>query len=1100
MAAKQFIKSQDDLNEYEAQWRAALAGRSLVIEANAQPDVAAEALAVLGFNYGRLEGRADRARLLERYRAALVVGVCTTATKYDVGGMWPYLAEAFGEIGQIDQQVISEAFRASLDHFRLSRFEFPRRNVDEILMHAGIPGQRMDEFIELLADRDARTPALDGAQFCAWLSSVPIATATNYHRLDTPTYRFLTHGREIAEDVVDRCLELLDAWREDSAKVNVSAFPTVMQPDLLRALQELGEKVDTRTTRRRDRRVSTVPFVAYSRQQGVTVQLPSLEIIADQRIDWLIAFEGSVTRRTLEPPWPGDLVSIEHVPVTRPAREISLRAEPGNNEWTLRLVDPDDPLLVFDGTTGQLVPARSSLPQSDVLIAVPNPDAKTFDELVEIEGRSPTLQLIEAPLGWGLWSFYSTSLNDVSRLRMSGAELWRSVSTVRRPAIQGVGPLPYLRASDGGTVWAAPPLVTLPGLDVDTAEGAVVPWTIGVLDLARSEEVLRQTWEVGRQAVSVDLADTSLARAVGEFEISVKGPLGRGVTRRFTIATGISVEADRDFRVMSPFGDGLVNAEVLIKQVADDNDEFRVELDPTTTSAVHVLTRGLETLDVTTSIAAMSVTVQIGDELQPVSHGPVRLDVEDLHETTLRVSVGAPGAYELVGLNSGELLQTVRANAVGASNTVRFALAQLVDTFTAVGGGQLVLAYEGSRIPVGHVRPRQLAQALEFDGADLVLRDCATDEPLELAIYPRYAPWVPPTTLTAINGRVPLPEILLGEGKGRAILRTRDPWVEQPWPADYPSRGANVFDLDLGEVRERDDDEMVGFRSWLARTGRCPSVAGRLAPAIWLYTGRHLEKYRTPADTLRHELAAQIALHRGEVPGAFLEATVSDAPVELFVAAELVKLPPGSYVFPDALWEISPLLAAMASDWTDMVTIDRAVRVLGEGARSILEGDGDSHSALGRFGDNELLISRWPDDRIEAVWRSVDPVPGRLLDPGTRQIAAKQLFDRRETMPLDLKGMAHQLSQISDLLVRAVHPGTETLLAARRGSHGWTTTPELSLALALLARADARGHERVGEIYAHFKPMHEGLARVAPLMTEQDVILAELWLTRWSNE
>lgn len=777
-----------------------------------------------------------------------------------------------------------------------------------------------------------------------------------------------------------------------------------------------------------------------------------------------------------------------------------MRAEPGNNEWTLQLVDPDDPLLVFDTTTGQVVPARSSLPQSDVLIAVPNPHAKAFDELVEIEGRPPTLQSLEAPLGWGLWSFYSTSLNDVARLRMNGAELWRFVSTVRRPAVQGVGPIPHIRASDGGAVWAAPPRVTLPGLEGDTAEGAVVPWTITVVNLASAEEVLRQTWEVGRQAVTIDLADTTLADAIGEFDISVKGPLGRGVTRRVALATGISVQADRDFREMSPFGDGLVEADVLIKHVADQDDELRVELDRTTVSVVHALTRGPQTIDVTVSLPAMSVTVQIGEELQALSHGPVRLDVEDLHKTTLRVTVGAPGGYELVGLNSGELLQTVRASAVGASNTVRFALSQLVDTFVAVGGGQLILAYEGSRIPVGHVRPRQLAQALEIDGADLVLHDCATDEPLELAIYPRYAPWMPPTTLMAIDGRATLPEDLLSEGKGRVVLRTRDPWVEQPWPADYPSRGVNVFDLDLGEVSELDDDEMVGFRSWLARTGPCPSVAGRLAPAIWLYTGRHLEKYRTPAETFRTELAAQIALHRKDVPGALLEATVSDAPLELFVAADIVTLPPGSYVFPDALWDISPLLATMASDWTDTVAIDRAVRVLGESARSVLRGEGDPHSTLGRFGDNEMLISRWPDDRIEAVWRSVSPVPGRLLDSDSRLIAAKQLFDQRRALPFDARSTAQWLSQISRLLVREVHATAENVLNARRGTHGWTTTPELSLALALLARADARGHERVGEIYAHLKPMHEGLARVAPLMTEQDLILAELWLTRWSEE
>jgi hypothetical protein len=329
------------------------------------------------------------------------------------------------------------------------------------------------------------------------------------------------------------------------------------------------------------------------------------------------------------------------------------------------------------------------------------------------------------------------------------------------------------------------------------------------------------------------------------------------------------------------------------------------------------------------------------------------------------------------------------------------------------------------------------------------------------------------------------------------LVRIADPWVPLPWPFEAPDRAANVFDVELGELHDDAADSMSGFRAWLERSGPCPSVSRNLPRAIWLYTGRHLERYRTPAEELRRELAEQIARVRDSVPAEYTEASLAAAPVDLFIAADIATLAPAKYEQASALWDSSPLLATLARDWGAGDNDEKAMRVLGDTVLTVLENGEDGFCTTGRFAANAEVMARWPADRIDEMWKSAGAIPKRLLDQDTRMIAAKQLFDARNALGFDPRPIVQLLPQAERILVREVDAHAADVLAARRGTHGWTTTPEMTLAFGLLARAAARGRERPAALYAHLKPTHEALARVAPLMVEQDLILAELWLTRW---
>lgn len=1095
------MNTQEEFDAAESLWRAQLAGRSLVIEASADPEEAERALGILGSNYRRASSRDQKTKFLLKYRASFLVGVCSAAFRYDVRGMWPYLEEVFGPLPAIDQQILSGAFRTSLDHFGLSRFTFPRRNVDEILMHAGIPGQRMDEFIELLARRDALADGLDGRSFCQWVGALSRSTAFTTYRLDAPTFRFLAQGREIAEDLVDRCLELLDIWtRSGVTDADVAGFPGVMQKDLLRALDELGEKRIAPRSKARSRQVDLTPRLLFDPAAGMTVRLPPIETVTDTRVEWFISAEGSTSRMTVDPPWPGDPIRIEHFPVKRPAKQVALTATPGDQTWVVTVVDPEDPLLMFDASTGEWIPPRNTLPKSDTWVAVPNPTNLAFHELLEVDG-SVVPRVVDGPMGWAGWLFAEISLSAVSKLRRLGAEVWRYVSTIQRPTVEPRSVLEWAHALDGAPISTEVPQILLPAVFDSAGVAVSIEWTV-TMSRADTGQLIRELKTRSDQTTKIVDFDLPAGSLIGSFDFTVKGPLGRGTSRRITVVRGLEITPDRRFRPMSNLGDGLVPATIGFNAPSGTAIPGRVDLSSTQSSRV-VLLGGETDFGIVVEIPAMAVTKIGGNGHVVTSFSPLPIDLEDLENSQLRVTFGSTGQCQLVAMKGEQLLQTVTATAVGPHGIATFNIAQLTETLLESAGATLLVGADGNRIPVGRVRPRQLVTAVALDPDDpqtMRLIDAKTDQVLEVAFYPRYAPWSGPQIAKSIDNTVPIPDVLRGEGEVRVVLRVDDPWVRFEWPHEYPSRSFNVFDLALGELTDTRGGQDQGFRSWLKRSYHCPSNPSALPLAIGLYAGDDVKKYRTPAVELREELAKSISENREYVPAAFPQAAVSVAPIDLFVAADVATLPLASYPHGANLWESSPLLAVIANSNSIKSVSDDLDRVLGESANQVLDEGIDPFDSRGRFGTSEELVARWPEDRIETVWKSVNPIPGRLLDAETRVIAAKQMFDQRSRIPFDMRAASELLLAVERAFARMFGDDATVPLRARAGSPGWPSLPTLTMAFALVARATARNAEGAVTLHELTKPYLFALAQMSPKLVEQDLILAELWLTRWSAE
>jgi len=525
----------------------------------------------------------------------------------------------------------------------------------------------------------------------------------------------------------------------------------------------------------------------------------------------------------------------------------------------------------------------------------------------------------------------------------------------------------------------------------------------------------------------------------------------------------------------------------------------RVELDSRTATAVLKVARDDESLSLSVTIPAMAVTSVVGSREATPSHSPVHVDLEELASSQLRVTFGSPHAAQLVVMKGEELLQTVTAQALGQLGVATFNLAQLVDSLSASGGASLLVGVGGERIPVARVRPRQLADGARFHNGAVVLENLSTDQPLEIALYPRYAPWLGPRVVMADGEVTDLPESLQGEGELRVVVRVADPWVAHEWPREYPSRTLNVFDIHLGDLTDAGGGDDQGYRSWLKRTASCPTTPAGLPLAMGLYLSRDLEKYMTTSDELRGELSSAMAVHSDLFPAAYTQIETQQSAIDMFVGAKVAVLPPGEYPHGPTLWESSPVLAVLAQQWgSDDCDSDGLMRVLGPNALSILDSGTDAHQSVGRFGPEWERIANFPPDRIDVLWRTIGAVPGRLLDHDPRTIAAKQMFDQRGRIPFNF-AKAYSLLPIAQQVI-GNELGVESLapIAARHAAPGWMSLPAMTIAFSLVARAAARGFPRALDLYEHSERYLKGLAQMSPKLVEQDLILSELWLTRWS--
>ncbi|MGP4028377.1 hypothetical protein [Actinomadura sp. 3N407] len=127
-------------------------------------------------------------------------------------------------------------------------------------------------------------------------------------------------------------------------------------------------------------------------------------------------------------------------------------------------------------------------------------------------------------------------------------------------------------------------------------------------------------------------------------------------------------------------------------------------------------------------------------------------------------------------------------------------------------------------------------------------------------------------------------------------------------------------------------------------------------------------------------------------------------------------------------------------------------------------------------------------------------VPQALLDPDTRLVAARRLFDsRRSTMAMSLaRQAADLLAHVRRVIERSGLPELAEQVDRRTPdptAAGWQLLPAASAAMALAARLAARGDEGATAAERSMRTWWLPLAALAPELTGIDLVVAELLLS-----
>src|SRR5450756_285522 len=812
----------------EQSWGPRLRGVSLAAEAEIPEATRTQAASALGVLYGRGHYTAALGvAFLTRWPACLVASMTGVAvTSYAQGAYWPALWDAAGYAGDAnDQHVWGEAFVSAASRLGLPTFsDSHQRYVGPVLMHAGIPAYCLGDFFQLLVERRRQNPGLDADSFLAW------ATAPGHKLrlsvLDKPAERFLLSGGDYAHDIVDRTLDLLDRLTEPDPDLDGVRLPSYMIAAARRML-DFGE-FDLAETRpssiqggitRRQPRIALDPY-----GQGVHLLLPAVGDTPDGIARWRIAADGETHTVQSRAMWVGAAETTPQTafPLDRPVRTV-LVSLAGREDLAaeLRVVEQTDPVLFF-GEDGRRLADSVSLPRGQVWIMHP------ADRELELTGQAGQIAEPAVPFGWDGWRLRLVSLEDVQAVGLQGGRA-HPVEIRARPRLLLGDPLPGVATPFGSPVYPVPPCLLL----LQSA-GPEISWHVDVRRVGGGPLVSRAV----DSSAEIDIWGDVPRPVLGAFEVTVRGPLGRGMRRTIFVAEGLSVSYQPRVRLLTGIGlaKGLASMEAARGATAQPTSlrfepgerthtiEYRTadESEPLVITPPHVAAlcpgAGVTTW---TAAALRLVTETFADAGRLLVRVPV---------TGQPSQPSQPNQLELAVHVKGQQVQAIPSSGQQSPGLAGFELARAADTVAAHGRAELVVGLGDVSMPVAYVRPRRLALGVDLAGDQLVLREPAVVDGLTAGVYLAYAPWAAPVEVPgSADGTGARPGQLADAGPLRVLVRIDDAgtlpgWPTWPGPAAYacPAPGAPASA----------DQEEESLSRFVAGEGELPELTRHLG---WLW-------------------------------------------------------------------------------------------------------------------------------------------------------------------------------------------------------------------------------------------------------------------------
>lgn len=1068
----------------EESWAPRLHAVSLVAEVDVPHAQAVQALQAL-----RMLNRASGTAPLRQWPACVAVGmVAVAAEDYTAGNYWTAFFQHLDEpVGQYTRRDFGEAFLRALDHFGLpTPTNGGQRYLGPLTLHAAVPTYCLADLFQLLAQRDRRTPGLDGETFVAWATGLGAPTRLN--SLDVPARRFIQSGGEFAIDIVDRLLEMLRALPAGETDLLWTGLPERMVTEALR-LRELG-RLEPTTLRSASRGTSAGVAVRPTLEMdivngSVVVALPPVGEAPDGRAIWKVVVDGRPETVISTALWPG---SIEPAPATqmvvrRPARSAVVSLTGSQLTYELDVVDAKDPLLVF-AEDGRHVPAAVPLAPGTAWLLHPT------DKHLEVSGAMTVVAEVAPPLGWEGWTLQLLRLDAVENLSIGGRRRW--VRRTARPRLLLADPVPGATTRYGSPVHSEPPAIALP------ANTTPVTWTVTIRDAGRDTPLsTRQHQADASYEVIVDPFAGLRQPLLGSFDINVRGPLGSGVERRVAIAEGLRLRSSVDFRAFT--GSGLAPVTVGVS-VAPGMYVSAAEVNLTERELTWII--DLSSPDANETIYVTPPHMRVARLSESDSsrwfHSPLRMTVESMAEPGQLV-LGVPAGLNPPSLRvraGGTTLQHLEPSGRSVAGQATYELARIVDTVRAQGRADLVIDLADMVVPIAHISPGRLASACEVDGTDLVLRDFAGVSDVSAGLYMRLAPWREPVVVSVHrDGRAPLPEECQNSGPLEVLLRLEDPWLPEPWP-EWPVDSAfRALQSGAPRLDRNDGSEVVDY---LALASPIPTDPATF-PFLWMTLYRQLLGSLSIGRDIREDASTVFRTDASAALAALLATSLDEnTAVRLVVNTGLALL--GPVVGLDELrqlWQQYPAAAAIAGVPTSQLPIDAIETRCGGQAISILAGSDDPYARSGAFDASAQRLAMMSSAQVEQFWSAARIVPGGLLDAESRVASARELFDARRHPRLSATVEAARVIVAdggSTLRSSGAPQRTHVWIDARRGDRdapAWVDLPAASAVLAGLARRAARGDEACSRLLGRAQRLWDPLVTCAPQLVATDLVIAE---------
>lgn len=1082
------------LKNFERDWAPRMSGVSLVTELNVPRD---EVNALLDA-FGTLMNH-RRSLLLGGVKsvpACVAVALTASAVEaYESGGFWPGFfgrLECYG--GAEAQTAWGGAFLYAVDHFDLPPFKSDdRRYIGPIVAHAGIPNYCLSDYF-LALDMAIRRVGSDADTIASW--AVP-RVDTALANIDRPVRTFLARGDEFSVDFIDRSIDLLLRLNrdEDPSQAQLPERVVVAARQHLEGLAKRGRLPRSMS----DDLVEARAKLSLDPLEGeLTLTLPAIPRV-DEDLVWNIASSDTVDVVVPAKQMGGRHIGVREATfaIRRPSRSLTITAHGVDRVQEIDLVDPDDPILFFNDA-GEPISAHLPLPGTQVW-ALYAPPSTGLDPGLE----ACVLQIAPAPLGWTGWSLALLDLKGVSAISLGDTKPSHPIRNDWRVSLETHATASHVRSS-GLPIHSVRPTVHIP-------DGVDAVWRLTVVDIATHATVTAR--DVRSSADVHDTTDPFLglpSPVVGTFAVSMRGPLGKGISRTIAIAEGLVVECSTSLRLFTR--DGLSAAEMDLSG-ADLNVAHPVlgftaqDVEKSTTIA----SGGFE-LELLATPPAMAIALALSGTPGPWEHTALRCASEDIASTELILRLPRSAATSLrVVSDDGRTLytleETTATSKAGDGHQAQFKLRAIADVVATAGSCTIELGDE-RRIRLLRIAPRVLAHGALETQAGVQLVDFAGGS-VSARVWSLFEPLITPVDLRVpADGHLVFPSELAECGAVAIALTPIDPWTPSAPPIN-PRRFEDHY------IWRTVPD--FGRDSTLALAGAASTPIALSFDEAWALLGvrahapRHMYKHDV-VDVLTSELRrrpTEAIASLGASPHSGAES------VALLVASGLIWTNVESRDEVESLnlsdedlataIAASPLAGALLAtrylsgdDSPEKFTESWAAAVenLGDAFREILTGKPDPHASDGRLADTRFLDRKDREEYTQLV-AQLNVVPRAALDADTRFAGALEIFgQRRRTSVTKASGDAWTLANavVGKLEKLGATPLAGAISARTVDRHAELPVASLgtvSLAFAVLARLASRGLTEAITAIPTLRPHLETLSRYAPRLLISDIILAE---------